>query len=154
MRKNFKYLLLCCNCLPVIAAAQFSDDFSDGDFTNNPAWNGDTAKFEIVIAPNMLHLNAPAISNVAYLSTPSQSINNAVWEFLVRMDFNPSSSNYAKVYVVSDRDSLNAALNGYFVKVGNTTDEVSLYRQDGATDTEIIDGTDDRLNMEIGRAHV
>jgi hypothetical protein len=62
------------------------------------------------------------------------------------MNFNPSSGNYAKVYLVSDQSNLKGPLNGYFIKIGNTTDEISLYRQDGLVETEIIDGIDDRVD--------
>ncbi|HKK66705.1 MAG TPA: Ig-like domain-containing protein, partial [Bacteroidales bacterium] len=127
------------------ATAQFSDDFSDGDFTSNPAWSGETSKFQ-VSAANELQLYDNTESGSAYLSTSSQAINNASWEFLVKFDFDPSSSNYANVYLVSDQASVDGNLNGYFVKIGNTEDEISLYRQDGSDQTEIIDGTDDRLD--------
>ncbi len=135
-------------CLLVIIGfnckAQFFDDFTDSNYTTNPIWAGETAKYEIN-ATKQLHLNAPAQTDTAYLSTPSAAINNASWEFFVQMNFNPSSSNYAKIYLVSDQANLRGALNGYFIKVGNTTDEISLYRQDGTTETEIIDGIDGRV---------
>ncbi|RMG83276.1 MAG: hypothetical protein D6707_01360, partial [Bacteroidetes bacterium] len=125
--------------------AQFADDFSDGDFTNNPTWSGTDAKFE-VDAGQKLHLNAPAVSDVAYLSTFSDTIDNAFWEIYVEMGFNPSSSNYAEVHLVSDNAVLTVSHNGYFVRLGGSADEVSLYRQDGASVTKIIDGTDGRLS--------
>lgn len=124
--------------------AQFTDDFTDGDFAVNPIWTGNSVNYE-VDASFMLHLNAPAQTDTSYLSTPSAAISNATWEFFVQMTFNPSSSNYAKIYLVSDQANLRGPLNGYFIKVGNTTDEISLYRQDGLTETEIIDGIDTRV---------
>ena len=63
---------------PLVGIAQFSDNFSDGDFTNNPTWTGDAAKLE-VDGSFRLHLNAPAVADVAYLSTPSGVISNAEW---------------------------------------------------------------------------
>ncbi|PKP46597.1 MAG: hypothetical protein CVT95_06805 [Bacteroidetes bacterium HGW-Bacteroidetes-12] len=125
--------------------SQFTDNFSDGNISNNPTWIGDTNNY-IVNASFQMQLNAPAVADVMYTSTPSSSINNAVWEFFVQFNFNPSSTNQAKVYLVSDQANLKNSLNGYFVKIGNTADEVSLYRQDGTTETMIIDGTNGRLN--------
>lgn len=120
--------------------AQFIDDFSDGDFVSNPTWSGNDSKFTIDSA--QLSLKAPPASDIAYLATPSESINDATWEFLVRLDFNPSASNSTRIYVVSDQSDLSGSLNGYFVQVGNTTDDVSLYRQTGNSITRIIDGSD------------
>lgn len=126
---------------------QFADSFNDGDFTTNPEWIGHQTKFDATA--NQLKLSAPALAGSCYLSTASEAINNATWEFSIRLEFNPSSTNYARVYLVSDNSDLSAALNGYFVMIGNTADEVSLYRQNGATKTEIIDGLDSRLNLSI-----
>ena len=125
---------------------QVIDDFSDGDYQTNPAWDGDTAKFEVDTSL-MLHLNAPAVTDVAYLSTPSQSVNNATWEFYTELTFNPSSSNLVKVYLISNQSDLSGTLNGYFVEIGGTSDEVSLYLQDGLTTTKIIDGIDGKVNQ-------
>ncbi|MBW6484137.1 MAG: lamin tail domain-containing protein [Vicingaceae bacterium] len=125
--------------------SQFTDNFTDGDISNNPTWIGDTNNYT-VNASFQMQLNAPAVADVMYASTPSPSINNAVWEFYVQFNFNPSSTNLAKVYLVADQPNLKNPLNGYFVKIGNTADEVSLYRQDGTTETMIIDGVNGRLN--------
>ncbi len=130
------------------AFGQFNDDFSDGDFTNDVLWTGESGLFEV--DPNLeLHLNAPAVSDIAYLSTSSQSINNASWEFFLRLDFNPSGSNFADVYLLSNQSNLEESLDGYFVRIGNSEDEVSLYRQDGNSINEIIDGTDDLTDASI-----
>lgn len=141
-----KRLLLIALLAPTLATAQFTDNFTDGDFTNAPTWSGDDVKFEVLA--NELHLNAPAATDVAYLSTPSLAIDAALWEFYVRLEFNPSSSNRAYVYLVSDQADLNGPLNGYFVMIGNTADEVSLYRQDGGSSVKIIDGTDGTVDSD------
>ena len=135
-----------CCCIVFSSNAQVIDDFSDGDFSINPMWTGDVSDFE-VHANLELHLNAPAADNESHLITPSDIINNATWEIQVRMDFNPSSSNRTYVYLVSDQADLEADLNGYYVMIGNTADEVSLYRQTGATSTKIIDGLDGILDL-------
>jgi hypothetical protein len=141
-------LVIICLCMINSAEAQWMDDFSDGDFLNNPVWSGDLADFE-VDANFELHLNAAAAENESHLSTPSDIINNAVWEIKLRMEFNPSSSNRAYVYLVSDQADLENPLNGYYVMLGNTADEVSLYKKTGSTSTKIIDGVDGSLNLSI-----
>lgn len=118
----------------------WSDDFSDGDFTNNPTWSGMTENF-IVNAEKQLQSNASAAAK-SYLFTPSEAFDDAVWEFWVRINYNPSGSNYAMVYIIADRADISGDVNGYYVQIGNTTDEISLYRQQGNTRTKIIDGTD------------
>ena len=125
--------------------AQLTDNFSDGNFDGNPIWSGDKSKF--IVNAGKLKLQAPAVSETAFLSTPSQAIHNGSWEAYLQMDFNPSSTNYAKIYLVSDQPNLSGALNGYFVKAGNTAREISLYRQTGSIETKIIDGLDDRINL-------
>jgi len=127
----------------LIGFSQFTDDFSDGDFTNNPKWIGDVGRFEIDTNFE-LHLN-DSITNTSFLSTTSQAIISGVWEFEVNMEFDPSGSNYSKVFLTSDVQDLGANLNGYFVRVGGQSlnlDDISLYAKSGNTETKIIDGTD------------
>lgn len=144
MRKIFTIVqLLFAN----VCLAQFTDNFSDGNFTSAPAWAGSSSKF--TVAADQLRLQAPAAADIAYLSTESVAIENATWEFFVKLDFNPSSGNYARVYLTSDQPDLSGALNGYFVLIGDTPDEVSLYRQTGTTRTKVIDGLDGRVNVAV-----
>jgi hypothetical protein len=146
----FRYCLklLCCALFlnSQLAVAQFTDNFSDGDFTANPTWSGDAANFSV--QSEILRLTAPAVADQMYLSTVSEAIENAQWDFWVQLTFNPSSTNYTNVYLVSNQANLKGALNGYYVRIGNTADEVSLYRQTGTTGTIIINGVDGFVNSD------
>ncbi len=132
--------------------AQVIDSFDDSDFLVNPAWSGNTEKFSVI--NNQLKLQAPAATDAAYLSVPSQAINDASWEFYVRFAFNSSGTNYARVYLVSSQADLSDTLSGYFVMLGNAADEISLYKQSGSARTKIIDGTDGKLNLASVEAKV
>ena len=119
----------------------FTDDFSDGDFTANPQWTGETTKFQV--NGGELQLNDSEAST-AMLSTECRAIDDAEWSFKVRFGFNPSQNNFCEVYIVSDNANPFSCSAGYFVKVcGGTTsstDNVCLYRKNGSTSTKIIDG--------------
>jgi len=133
----------------LFSRAQFTDDFSDGDFTNNPTWQGNTGEF-IVNDDNTLQLNAPEEMGESYLVTSSAFSGSATgrWEFLVTMDFGTSGSNLTKVYLMSDVSDLTGSVDGYYVMIGDTEDEVSLYRQDGSNDQMIIDGADKAIDTD------
>ncbi len=125
--------------------AQFADNFSDGDITSNPAWSGDVSQWTDTLGK--LRSNDTVASSKFYLSTASSLAANAQWEWWDSLQFNTSSSNYIDVYLISDSANLKAAsFNGYFVRIGNTTDEISLYKRSGATLTKLIDGLDGLLN--------
>jgi len=112
-----------------IVFAQWSDDFLDGDFVNNPTWQGNTSHF--IVDNGWLRLHAPAAAGTSYLAVASDIIVDASWEFIFKMDFVPSSSNYARVYLISDREALNTPLNGYYLRLGYTNHNICLYRQNG-----------------------
>jgi hypothetical protein len=126
------------------AFAQVFDDFKDEEFLSNPAWSGNTSKFTVVA--NQLKLQAPAVNGNAYLSTVSTVVHNASWEFLVKFTFNPSSANYARVYLISDNVDISGTLSGYYVLIGDTQRDISLYRQSESGKIKIIDGQDDAVN--------
>ncbi|WP_441000323.1 lamin tail domain-containing protein [Fodinibius sp. SL11] len=116
------------------------ESFSDGDYTNNPTWTDKESK-HIVDASNTLQLDAPAVADEAVIGTTSSAAYGE-WEALINMDFATSSTSLARFYIISDTESIKSNVNGYYIEVGNTPDEVSLYRQDGNNASKIIDGTD------------
>jgi len=125
--------------------AQLSDDFSDGDFTDNPEWFGNTDKF--VVSNGELQLNdlSPASNNVSslYLSAPTSLNDSTTWEFYVRMEFAASTGNYGRIYLASSSPDFNAALNGYYLRIGGATgnvDALQLFRQDGSTSVQVLSG--------------
>src|SRR5690606_31056731 len=77
-----------------------------------------------------------------YLSTPSTAVVNTVWEFFVRLNFDPTTTNFPRVYLVSNQENLSGALNGYFFQIGETgaRDAFNLFRQNGSTTSRIIAG--------------
>lgn len=131
--------------LPFFATAQLLETFSDGNFTANPTWSGDASLFTVNSA-QQLQSNGPAVTATGYLATPSQVNIGAEWEFWVNLKFATSNANLAEVYLMSDAQNLAGSLNGYFVRIGDTQDEVSLYRKTGTTVTKIIDGTDGTIS--------
>ena len=124
---------------------QLTESFNDGDFTSNPTWIGDGSKYE-VNGSFELHSNGPAISDTAYLSSNTGSLDfnsTIVWQFYVAMSFNPSNSNNCRVYLTSDNTNLKASLNGYYIRIGEngSTDAIKFYKQVGTTSTLIYTGT-------------
>ncbi|MEQ8424813.1 MAG: Ig-like domain-containing protein, partial [Cyclobacteriaceae bacterium] len=154
MKRSLKIFILSCWLLtPALSClGQLVDDFADNNFTADPLWTGVESNF--VIDNFQLRLQAPVVNGTAYLSTESHSINNAMWEFTLKLDFNPSGTNYARIYLVSSNGDLSGSLNGYFVLVGDTPDEISLYRQSGAATSKIIDGADGSVNISVVNAAI
>lgn len=147
--KCLNFLLLWTICVPSFLAAQIQifDDFSDGDFRQNPPWQGDTALFEINAA-GALQL-ADSVAGEAYLSTASAIGEAASWRFRFRFDFNPSGSNYARFYLLSDTADLRAPLQGYFLRLGGSSaDQISFFRQDGSQNTLLWESSDKLLDYQ------
>jgi hypothetical protein len=82
------------------------------------------------------------------LSTGSTSASAVQWYIETDLAFNPSSLNVVDIYLMaSDSNLLNNSLNGYFVRIGNTDVEISVYRRIGNNITKIIDGENAVLNQ-------
>lgn len=126
---------------------QLSENFNDGDFSVDPEWGGDIPAF-VVNSANQLQSNNTDENSIFYLSTANLLASSAQWEFWVKINFNPSSANYIDAYLISSSGDLSSTSNsGYFVRIGNTDDEISLYRKDGnGSSVKIIDGENGVLN--------
>lgn len=125
--------------LPI--SAQITDDFSDGDFTENPAWTGTDTAF---IINNFLQLQLTAsvgghaeliLKNVINecLSTMGPD-NDFEWRFWIKEAFAPSTKNFTDVYLCDN----------YFIRFGEAGNEdvIDLQRVDGDENVSICRGTD------------
>lgn len=154
-----KHLFLLFVLLPLLAHAQLIEHFTDGNFTANPAWTGDAASFQV--ATQQLQSNGPAVTTTQIaLSTPSQASTGTVWEFWANLKLATSSGNLADVWLMASQTDLRSTSNsGYFVRLGGTNDEVSLFRRDSTRSSAVvvIDGLDatlSSLNNNLVRVRV
>ena len=147
MQRNIFYLLVSFLLCGSFVKAQVSDNFSDGNFTANPGWTGNTSDW-LVNASNQLQSNNNIVNSNFYLSTASTLARSAQWELYVKLTFNTSSTNYADIYLsASASDLLATSTTGYFVRLGGTLDEICLYKKNSTgVITKIIDGADAVLN--------
>ncbi|HOY33180.1 MAG TPA: lamin tail domain-containing protein [Bacteroidales bacterium] len=143
MRKILFLLLF----LPLLGYTQVTDDFSDGDFTTNPAWSGTGMDTNFVVASETLqsdgpHWNLNTLGDTIYLATANTLISNTEWSFLIDLGFNPTADNVVRVYVVADSSDLRYGLNGYYIELGQTSaDNIKFFKQTGTTSTLLFTGT-------------
>jgi hypothetical protein len=129
-----------------LLTAQVSDNFSDGDFTANPTWALSSASDFSVGAGQLKSANTTTNSSF-YISTTSTLTSNCTWEFYINLQLNTSSLNYIDAYLMSDVSNLSAtSINGYFVRIGSTADDISLYKRTGASTNSLVIGTAGVLN--------
>ncbi|RUA29160.1 MAG: hypothetical protein DSY77_15320 [Bacteroidetes bacterium] len=153
MIKNLLTLCLLFFCPFFNLNAQLiQDDFSDGDFSNNPEWTGDTNDF-IVNETSQLQLNFEEESlRPAYLSTEVENgnLDEKEWRFDVSLDFSPSNSNKVEIYLVSttadlrDFENDGSIQEGYYLEIGEngSDDGISLFYRNGDNNTLIARGGD------------
>jgi len=146
---NLRLLLLpLFHLLTSVFYAQVSDNFTDGDFTQNPSWQGTNADFT-VNASGELQLNSLAAAT-SYLSTPHllANLNDKEWQIKVRQTFSPSSSNYGRVYLTSDNANLSLCQNGYYLQFGETgsTDAIRLFNLTNGVSTQICAGVNGQIS--------
>lgn len=136
MNKTLLLLLL----LPFVCAGQVWEDFSAGNLNS---WLGDTSDFKITSSSAVPPEMKPALqsngtgSDTSYLVIPNTAMDETEWSFWIKLSFNSSANNFARVYLVSDSPYLEGPLNGYFVAVGGANDSIGLCRQTG-TEVEYI----------------
>lgn len=129
-----------------------TDDFTDGNFTANPVWSGDSGFSVITNSPvpsgnaatdgNYLASNSSQ-GNIA-LTTPSTEVSE--WKFsLASPDFDPSSTNHFGVILMSNTavtGNITSSWTGYFLKLGTngSSDKIELWKKTGSgTGTKVGD---------------
>ena len=134
MFKILAYLLL---IMPLSGVAQVVDDFSDGDFTDNPTWTG-TDELFVVNNDKKLQLNAETAGN-AWLFCDVDVADSVTdgeyeWRFWLREAFAPSANNYSDIYLCDN----------YFIRFGEagSNDVLELFCTDGTSGLSVCRGTD------------
>ncbi len=135
------------------------DDFSDGDFTQNPPWSGSVDQF--TVNENFeLQLNAAAAGQ-SFLTTgfTPQNVGDREWRINVKHDFAGSGSNNTRVYLSSLTETLahsgssSAGAQGYFILLGEagSDDAIRLFRDGpaGTSPVEVAAGTNGLIDQPI-----
>lgn len=134
--------------LPLCSLAQLMDDFSDGEFSANPAWSGTDSCF--IVNKNQQLQSAGTVGGEAYLSVRTSINRDSVsydvveWRFWLRENFSPSANNIGEVWLMADSANLTKATTGYFLRFGaaGSQDAVELYRKDSNGSFLVCKGPD------------
>lgn len=129
------------------------ESFNDGDFTNAPVWTGSTSGWSIIANSDVasgatgsqtLRLNAPAITQTEYLSSPVANwYTSQEWGFWMgRRSQAFTNSNQSYFWLYANESDLNApTVDGYRISIGDDTgpDEIRLqYILNGAVSANVI----------------
>ncbi len=126
---QWAFCTLCIACISSITTAQVTDSFTDGNFTENPSWIGDTVHFE-TNSLLQLHLSTTG-SETAVLVTPNCRVKNTEWNFWMKLSFNTSANNHARFYLAADTAALRSNVNGFFLQAGGADDSIFIMKQKG-----------------------
>ncbi len=137
MKKTIILLTLSLTLLAGITAQSFNEQFNG----TLDAWTGNTTVY-IINTANELQL-MDTDGGTSYLSTPVSTADATTWEFLVRLEFAPSTSNQVKIYLNASAADLSGTLNGYFIQIGASggDDALEFRRQNGTSSTLLLTGT-------------
>ncbi|MCT4664727.1 MAG: gliding motility-associated C-terminal domain-containing protein [Flavobacteriales bacterium] len=126
MNWRFTFLFFSLTLSTLAQTTSITDNFSDGDFVQNPTWKGDTALFQV--DNYQLRLNGNSALAPSFLGLSSEIIDSAHWQFYTQMDFNPSSSNFLEIILYSE-DSLHTIENNQLiVEVGRSSDKIRVLK--------------------------
>ncbi len=140
MKRLFLYLVM----LPIHVLSQVTDDFADGNFTANPEWSGDVNEFKITSSTAVPEAQRPALqlsaaeAGLSYLLVENFMIDATEWQCWIKLSFNSSSGNNARIYLVSDQPDLEMPLHGYYIQVGGTDDSLYFCRQDSLQEQQLF----------------
>ena len=153
----FLTVLLGIVMINTMASGQLADSFSDGDFTSNPTWTGDTGSWQIVTNSdvaadasnsNTLRLNhSQSESGQQYLGTQRSGSwgTEQSWSFwLGRRNKAASNQNNSVVWLwANESDFESVTVDGYRVRFGDNSgdDNIVLQRVDDGTATNRITST-------------
>ena len=114
--------------------AQIVDDFNDNDLNSAPQWFFGNASFTNL--NGVLKSNSNIANSQFAISTVFNLSGELEWRLNVKLAFNTSSLNYIDFFMFADSLNLVKARNGLFVRMGGSTDEISLFKMVNGTETK------------------
>lgn len=121
-------------CLTLKLNAQLSDSFTDTLLQDGPVWLGQPDRFKVIDSSlQLLHIN-PNNQNSSFIYSPLSLRNDTttIWQITLRLDFAPSASNYAQLFLFASNPDLTSPQDAIFLKIGGisgTDDAIELYQQ-------------------------
>lgn len=151
---RFSIVCVCMLLHALSSHAQFEEYFNYPDLKDATRWLGTDSAWTIL--NGQLKSSFEQINSIFYISTSTALPVANTWQWWMQLNFNTSSLNYVDTYLCADKRNLqDSSLSGYFVRTGNTKDEVCLYRKDPhATPIMLIDGRDGVTNHSTNTLNV
>lgn len=122
-----QFILIILVLLPVCVFAQFNETFSGPEIDSENPWKGDIDKF-VINSDGWLQLNAPKDQKKAEISIPLSYSENMEWLFDVRLLFEPTNQNCAKIYLYTDKHDVMDFDDDYYIQLGSNDRDISLRR--------------------------
>lgn len=118
--------------------AQEWENFSDEDLSQNPEWQGESWKFKFSSSSAVPESMRPALqlngsgADSAWLSLVQGEFSSMQWEFWLKLSFNSSAGNYARVFLGMDAEDPRQAIHSYYLQAGGADDSVWLVRYENS----------------------
>ncbi len=140
--RYFLFILFFCN---TNLNAQLFEDFSDGNFSLNPTWEGDTNDF-VVNEDKKLQLMAQVAGN-SLLHTNISYPDSFSFTFNLQLEFSPSNTNNIRI-PLSVTLQQSQITDGYYLSIGENgnLDALELYQVSQGNSTLVKRGIDGRFN--------
>lgn len=145
--RRLDFFLTCLLMISTLMAfSQVEESFSDGDFTNNPTWQGNTDLFAVNASGQLQSVGTVAGQAALYTTFGNTNLDQKEWQFFIRQTFAGSDNNQSRIYLAASAAPLaytgtgSAGVQGYFLRFGEggSSDAIRLFKDTGTgTPTEL-----------------
>ncbi len=151
---KFFYPIICFYLyfFPTSALAQLNEDFSDGNFNENPIWIGNDSLFKVNANFELQASATASLAAESYLSTFYTKPKEIEWRYYVRFGFNPSTQNFVRIYLNANHSNPKLSTQSYFLQLGGSTgstDSLVLYKEINQVKTSLVRGRPGTLGKTL-----
>ena len=140
MNRHNLFIICILLLINISVNAQFSDDFSDNNFSENPKWEGDTTQF-IINGTQQLQLNGNESGRAQIVTANPFHEVEIEWRFFVKLSFSPSGNNYARILLATNQSTTNNnPLTEFYIQLGEagSNDVPELFYQENGEITSVL----------------